>query len=357
MSSATRPGPLPWQLEQWRRVTDIEASGRLAHALLLRGPEGTGKRHFAEALAARLLCEAADAGARPCGQCRSCHLAAVGTHPDLQRVQPEEDRRQIVIDQIRALIEHVGLTAHFGRRKLVVLAPAEAMTRAAANTLLKTLEEPPGDSVFVLVAHAASRLPATVRSRCQRLDFPLPAPALSLPWLGERLAASAADRAADDGPREGPLERRDDAADATPERLLELAARAPLTALALGASGALSSREAVLADVLALSAGEGDPVATAARWEKLGAGTALAWLETLVGDLIRMKNGRTAHKLTHSDRAAAMHDLTRRLDLKALFHVLDLVTEAQRTVTGPANLNELLLLERITIAWSRGRTG
>ncbi|MDX1434637.1 MAG: DNA polymerase III subunit delta', partial [Gammaproteobacteria bacterium] len=300
-------------------------------------PAGTGKQRFAAALAARLLC--AGAGERPCGACRSCHLAGAGTHPDLHAVSPEEDRRQIGIEQIRALIEQVGLTAHFGGAKVVVLHPAEMMTRAAANTLLKTLEEPPGDSVFVLVADAASRLPATVRSRCQIVDFPLPAAAQALPWLAERLGGAG-----------------------EPERLLALADGAPMAALALAEGGGLATREAVLEDVLALIAGRGDPVSTAARWEKLGPGGVLAWLGSLTCDAIRLKNGRTAHKLTHADRASAMHDLARGLDLKALFEVLDLVTEASRAVAGRASLNELLLLERITIAWSRlacsrGRAG
>lgn len=328
------PGPLPWQARQWQRLAAMEAAGRLAHALLLRGPAGTGKRRFAEALAARLLCDASDATARPCGRCRSCHLAAAGTHPDLHRVLPEEDRRQIGIDQVRDLIAQVGLTPHFGRRKLVVVHPAELMTRAAANTLLKTLEEPPGDGVFLLVAHTSSRLPATIRSRCQIVDFPLPGAEQALPWLGAHLPAGE-----------------------DPERVLRLVHGAPLLAPALAEKGGLETREAVLEDLLALVARDGDPVATAARWEKRGPSAVLAWLDSVICDLIRLKNGRTAHRLTHSDRAPALHDLARRLDLGALFHLLDLVADASRTVTGGPSLNEHLLLERITIAWGRSATG
>jgi DNA polymerase-3 subunit delta' len=308
----------------------MQAGGRLPHALLLRGPEGVGKLGFARYLMAVLLCERDAFRDGPCGACRGCRLVAAQTHPDLHALVPLEGKAQIGIDQVRELIGRVALTPQYGGRKAVVVAPAERMTRAAANTLLKTLEEPPGDAVFVLVAHRAGALPATIRSRCQIVDFPAPPTAAVSPWLGAELGSGeAADTA------------------------LRLAHGAPLTARILATSDCLGTREAILGDLEGLMAGSGDPVATAEGWRDLGLLDALHWLQSMVCDLVRLKNGRSAHNLTHSDRGAAMQDLARGLDLMGLFRILDLIIEARRAALGQLNLNEQLMLESIAIEWQR----
>lgn len=320
---------LPWQASQWRRLMTMQADGRLPHALLLRGPEGAGKSRFAERLLAALLCESTASGPIPCGGCRSCRLVAAGTHPDRLALVPPEGKARIGIDQVRALIERIGLTAHYGGRKAVVVAPAEAMTRAAANTLLKTLEEPPGDAVFVLVSHRASALPATIRSRCQLVDFPLPDPGEALPWLAGELGSEAAAAGA-----------------------LRLAHGAPLAALDIAGEGAVEAREAILESLERLLGGA-DPVATAQIWRDLGLADALYWLMSMVCDLVRVKNGRMAHSLTHSDREPALQGLARGLDLTGLFRLFDVLVEARRAALGQLNFNEQLVLESIAIEWQR----
>lgn len=307
----------------------METEGRLPHALLLRGPEGVGKGRFALRLLAALLCEAPEFAGRPCEACRGCRLVAADTHPDRQLVVPPEDKRQIGIDQVRALIERVGLTAQYGGRKAIAVMPAEGMTRAAANTLLKTLEEPPGDTVFVLVSHRAGALPATIRSRCQLVDFPLPQADAARAWLAAEL---------DDG--------------GAAAAVLRLAHGAPLAALALATGEGLAAREAILADLEGLIGG-GDPIATAERWRSVGLAEALHWLLSLVCDLVRLKNGRLAHTLTHCDREPALQGLARGLDLTALFRLFDAIVEARRTTLGQLNLNEQLVLESIAIEWQR----
>jgi DNA polymerase-3 subunit delta' len=303
----------------------MQAGARLPHALLLRGPEGVGKLQFAHHLVMALLCERDAFEIDPCGACRGCRLIAADTHPDLHVLEPLEGKAQIGIDQVRELIGRVGLTSQYGGRKAVVVAPAERMTRAAANTLLKTLEEPPGDTLFVLVSHRAAALPATIRSRCQMVDFPTPAADVARPWLGA----------------EG------EAADAA----LRLAHGAPLTARMLAAAGGLDAREAILEDLEGLLSGSRDPIAAAENWRDLGLLDALHWLQSLVCDLVRLKNGRSAHSLTHSDRGTAMQHLARGLDLRRLFRLFDLIVEARRAALGQLNFNEQLMLESIAIAW------
>ncbi|NCF80317.1 MAG: DNA polymerase III subunit delta' [Proteobacteria bacterium] len=321
---------LPWHATQWQRIAAMQAGGRLPHALLLRGPEGVGKYRFACRLLAAVLCERHDSLDPPCGDCRGCRLVAAGTHPDLQELAPLESKQQIGIDQVRSLIQRIGLTAQYGGRKAVVVVPAERMTRAAANTLLKTLEEPQGDALFVLVAHRAGALPATIRSRCQIVNFPVPDTDVAKAWLAAELASE-----------EGA------------ETALRLAHGAPLNARALAADGRLAAREAIVADLERLIRGDGDPIAIAEGWRDTGLLDALYWLLSMVCDLIRLKNGRLAHSLTHLDQGPAMQRLARGLDLLGLFRLFDLLIEARRAALGQLNLNEQLMLESIAIEWQR----
>ncbi len=153
--------PVPqWQEARWKRVQDLRGIGRLPHALLISGPGGTGEGLFADALMQALLCTSATTAA-PCGECNACREYTAGTHPDAVRIEPEEAGKAIGVDRIRELTGRLNLTSG-GRSKVARIEPAESMTLAAANSLLKTLEEPPGDSVLLLVSERPARLPATV---------------------------------------------------------------------------------------------------------------------------------------------------------------------------------------------------
>jgi DNA polymerase III subunit delta' len=173
--------PLPWQEEAWARVGAAARDGRLGQALLLAGPRGVGKRHFAEGLTAFLLCESSEA--RPCGGCRGCLQLAAGTHPNLFRLTLAEDRREIPIDDVRALIGGLQLTSHYNKEKVAVIGQADALNHHGYNALLKTVEEPPSGAHLILVSERWRALPATLRSRCQMLRFAPPAPAMALKWL------------------------------------------------------------------------------------------------------------------------------------------------------------------------------
>lgn len=170
------------------RLAAAAAGDRLHHCYLFEGPEGVGKAKVALQLALDLNCEVAhnpgpslfglapppprtdDLGAA-CGTCPSCHLILAGTHPDVIRVGPPPEKSSIGADQARELIGALSLQRHSARRRVVIVDPADALTEEAANALLKTLEEPPPQTLFVLVTARAGSLLQTVRSRSQRVRF------------------------------------------------------------------------------------------------------------------------------------------------------------------------------------------
>lgn len=152
--------------------------GRLAHAYLFLGPEGVGKATTAKVLAAALNCEAALADGDACGACPSCVRLAAGTHPDYLEIRPTSEGRQpqIKIEQIREFRRLTAYPPVAGGWRVALIKPAEAMNDAAANSLLKTLEEPPPQHLIILTAGVEADLFPTIVSRCQKLAFsPLPA--------------------------------------------------------------------------------------------------------------------------------------------------------------------------------------
>lgn len=187
----------PWQTELWQRWIGLRT--RLPHALLLKGAQGIGKLDFAMNIAQSLLCEKPLADGMACQNCSSCHWFLQDTHPDFRLIQPdalsaqEEEKesgkkpaKQISVDQIRALANFSNLSAHQGGFRVVLIHPAETMNANAANALLKTLEEPSGRMLFILVTHKPQQLPPTILSRCLALAAPTPSPEASAAWLKQQ---------------------------------------------------------------------------------------------------------------------------------------------------------------------------
>ncbi|MET0289847.1 MAG: DNA polymerase III subunit delta' [Pseudoxanthomonas sp.] len=174
----------PWQQRAFDHAISALETGRMGHGLMVCGPTGLGKRAVVEAMAQYVLC-----GGPPVPGDRNLQLLGAGTHPDMHRVSfiPTRDgsklRTEIVIDQIRELSQKLSLTPQYGRAVVAIVDPADAVNRSAYNALLKTLEEPAPGRYLWLVATDAMRLPATIRSRCQKLEFRLPAPDEALQWL------------------------------------------------------------------------------------------------------------------------------------------------------------------------------
>lgn len=187
----------PWHQHAWQQLAAHWA--KRPNAWLLHGKAGTGRLAFARHLAQALLCETPLAEHMPCGQCNACHLLAQNTHPDLFELTPvlaEGDSAarksvQIKVDAVRALLNFAHLSSHRGGWRVVLVHPAESMNLQAANALLKVLEEPPEQVVFILVCHNKDRLLPTIKSRCRQFALPAPAPDAALAWLQQQGTAKA----------------------------------------------------------------------------------------------------------------------------------------------------------------------
>ena len=317
----------PWHDALWATLS--RQFERLPHALLLYGRPGLGKHAFALQLAQALLCAAPRDGVG-CGDCHGCRLFAAGTHPDLALIGLVEEAKSVTIDQIRALGDFLSLRPHTAMRKVVVISPAEAMNLNAANALLKLLEEPPLGSILLLVSSHPARLPATIRSRCSRVFFKVPARSEGTSWL--RSHASG---------------------DTKPEDLLALAGGAPLLANAMEQSGFAENRAQLLQDVATLSSGREDPVACAARWKNLGTGHCLGWFYSFVADLIKQRIAGENAELINPEAERFIAVLKSNLEINELYNFIDVISQYYRQLGGP--LDELLILEDILIRWVRIR--
>ena len=194
------PAP-PWTQPERTQLQAAFAAGRLPHALLIHEAPGSGGEWLAFWAAQLVLCQ--NRAQAPCGVCSACRRVLAAQHPDLWCVRPEEEARQIRIEQVRELASELALTSHGGGYTVAILSPADALNRFAANALLKTLEEPPAQRLLVLVATQPSRLPPTVLSRCQRLPVRAPTRAEALAWLtaGARRSATGGRRSMNSGRR------------------------------------------------------------------------------------------------------------------------------------------------------------
>ncbi|MFM1704992.1 DNA polymerase III subunit delta' [Aeromonas salmonicida] len=173
----------PWLILDWHALSQTAQAGRLGHAWLLLGDPGLGKEQLAERLARLHLCQQPDRG-EPCGQCHSCQLFDKGHHPDLGTVTV--DSKTIGVEAIREICARLQNSAQLGRGKVVIIPDAERMTESAANALLKTLEEPAGDSLLLLIASQVSRLLPTILSRCHKHVCQLPTEGETVRWLAEQ---------------------------------------------------------------------------------------------------------------------------------------------------------------------------
>lgn len=314
-----KTGLLPWQrapFEQW-----LARSGHFPQALLIHGPSGTGKIPFAQHLARALLCESEQE--KPCGECPACRWFEAEHHPDIRILDPEksadEDKQtkgngQILVDDIRSLHEFLTLSSHRLGKRLVLLLHAEALNLAAANALLKSLEEPAPGTHFILVTHVPGRLPATVRSRCQSLLLPGPSREVALQWL----ATQSVDH---------------------PEIFLALSGGAPLDALRLSQTDA-GPRVSWLK---ALSDPHVSLTRLSALTSKIPAKEWVDWLHKWVHDMLEQK--ATGNTRYHSDLSEWSARMARQADLHDLLMLENRLKEARRWLHHP--LNERLLAESL----------
>jgi len=173
-----------WQKALWDDLVRLYKADKVPHAILLAGPRHSGLETLAGSYMQLLMCTS-PSDDLACGNCRSCTLYCSGTHPDGFRLGVLEDKKEIVIDQVRQLIHQLSLSSIAAGRKVALIYPAEAMNRNSQNAVLKTLEEPIGSAVIILVSNDPGHLLPTIRSRCRMFSQPLPAKKDGLAWLAE----------------------------------------------------------------------------------------------------------------------------------------------------------------------------
>jgi len=318
-----------WLSEQREHLFERIEHDQLPHALLFHGPPGTGRRLLALSVIGRVLgfdaagLEAAGSAAVASGPLIDPELAPA--HPDFTVAQPPPDKRVIQIEQIRQLIEVLHLTSHQSGYKVALINPAQALTRHAANSLLKTLEEPPGRTVIVLITDSLSRLPATIVSRCQRIRIGLPSAAQAQQWLQAR------DPAADWG------------------SILAIAGGAPLTALHYHEEEIPARVARFERDMDALEAGQNSPTAVAKAWANADPEVCLNWLyRRISGEILDGCQGLAAQ----AGAKTGNRDLQKgpeKLNMERAFADLTYIGELRR-LQG-SGLNGELQLSGILTRW------
>ena len=320
----------PWLEPLWQRLA--AQPERLPHALLLEGARGIGKRDFALAFAAAWLCETPKNDGHACGQCIACHWLAQGSHSDFRLLEPREEKNveaeeggsrkkyEIPIAQVRALYDFVNLSSHRAGRRVVVIHPAEALNPAAANALLKTLEEPNPSTHFLLVTHQSSLLLPTIKSRCHRINMPQPSADQAAIWLKQQGVNEA-------------------------ELCLALAGGAPLLAREFADASYLQARQQFLNALqtpqrlnwLAL-AESGARADLAARFD---------WLQKWLYDL---SSARLAGRVRYNrDYITGLQDLAARVNLMRVQDFARELAQIKRRLQHP--LNPQLLLESVLLSY------
>jgi DNA polymerase-3 subunit delta' len=327
---------MPWHQDQWQRLLTQQDAGRVPHALLLRGPTGVGKARFGRYLANSRLCMAPGEQGQPCGQCRACVQFQSGSHPDFRGVEAEDGKRVIAVDRIRGVIDWLTKRPHYPGPKLLLFPAADQMNIASANALLKTLEEPAGDTLILLVTARPAGLPATIRSRCQALTLPAPERGQALTWLLAWVQGQG--QAGVEGMSEE-----------TVSMALDLAGGAPLAAMTLLQEGLVASFSTLFDDIAGVAGGAKDPVEVAERWYKQDNSRVINWMLEGVQAMIHSKLSGLPGRLANLGPLAGVSETL------SLFGHLDRLTTALAQMNAGMNPNKQLLMESLFIPWQTGR--
>ena len=315
--------PFFWQQSQWENLSARRLAGSMPHALLLTGMQGLGKIAFANQLGKALLCATNKTIA--CGQCRYCELFAAETHPDFYRIKPIESGKKIKVDQIRDLILQLNQTAQQNNNKVTIIESAESMHPAAANALLKTLEEPSKNTFIILVTDNLFLLPATIRSRCQIVKFNIPPFATTLDWLKEFITTDI-------------------------ELLLSFAEGAPLKALAYAQEDIINKRIALLTDLEDLLKGK-DPVKIASSWLKESGYLIINYLMAIITEIIYLQFSLSNSCITNKNYLSKLSAIALKVNQASLFNYLDKLYMTHKEIML-SNLNQQLLLEELFCIWA-----
>lgn len=321
----------PWQSKQWQVLAYQIQHNRLTNGYLFHGIAGLGKQDIACTFAQVILCSHSERLDLGC-QCTSCQLWRGQNHPDgFLLGLGEQALGPIKIESIRELTQWLVQTPQLSRRKVALVGAAERMTEAAANALLKTLEEPPVYASIVLVSNQLERLPATLRSRCQLIGFHPSFHSHTQAWVAKQLALSDF-RAANDW--------------------LYLAQGAPLFALQLATDPQNHQQGKLWQDWIALAHAQLTVVEFAERWQKEKSSWILQTIYQLIGEYVKSQLLDSASQ-SESMIYSHLKNMVRSVEPWGLFHFLDHLLFLQRHIDAHIHLNQQLVLEYLGIEWVR----
>ncbi|QJQ04609.1 DNA polymerase III subunit delta' [Undibacterium piscinae] len=335
----------PWHRSAWTQLQSLRQ--RMPHAILLHGAEGTGKTLFAEQFAQSLLCETPRPDGHACLECASCSWFSQYSHPDYRRVRPElldeeegaagelesaepdkktakaskTPSKEIVINQVRALADFMNISTHRQGRRVVLLYPAEALNVPAANALLKSLEEPNANTVFILVSNSLDKLLPTILSRCHKFPLGMPSKAQSMEWLGSQKVTDA-------------------------EAWLAQQGGAPLSALQMSQSEGRADLDDFLRQ-LSKPGVEGS-LKLAEKMQKMDVPTTVSWLQRWLYDIFSYKQSGRIRYYPRYQKELAL--LASRTETMALLAVISNTGERQSIASHP--LSAKLFIEDMLLDYS-----
>lgn len=324
----------PWQLTSWHALQGLRK--RLPHALLLKGAQGIGKLDLALNFARSLLCEKTGVDGAACGTCNACRWFEQGSHPDFRLIQPDalnlEDEeevkaggkkpsREISVEQIRDLTLFSNLSSHRGGYRIVLIHPAEAMNNNAANSLLKTLEEPTANLLFLLVTHKPQQLLPTILSRCQSVSLPTPTREAGVEWLTEQGIQD-------------------------PEQALAETGFAPLQALSWAKSGDGAEERKILLDVISQPS-RLDSLSLVENLQRSAPVHVIHCLQQWCYDLVSMKLAGSVRYFP--DHAPAILKLASSVSISSLLNFQKELLVARRAANH--SLNQRLFMESLLLSY------
>lgn len=318
--------PLPWQLQAWQKLIQRWRNNSLPHGLLFTGNKGLGKHAFAAQFAKLLLCEVSKTQENPCEKCRSCELIHAGNHPDLMCLALQENSKVIKIDQVREFIATVSQTSYLGSLRVALFVDAHHLHVGAANALLKTLEEPPPNCVFILITDRYASLSPTIRSRCQTVGFSIPSQEIAQLWLANNMAENS-----------------------NRELLLKLAEGAPLKALEYADEKRMEQRATVIEILRKLVEKSADPLADAAVCTKLSLAGVISDLYSIIVDIARFQQTDETAYVSNIDYVEMIKYLGRKINYDMIFNFLNKLDLIRNSDSN--NLNQQLLLEDLFCTW------
>ena len=348
----------PWQDKNWDKLFCRNLkTDHFPHAILLNGQAGIGKKDLAFYLAKALLCQSPTTNpisqqVEACHHCRACQLFSIANHPDCFHLTIAEDKKVITVDSVRELIQWSVLNSQFNGKKVIIIEPAEAMNQNAANSLLKTLEEPVADTIIILLSDNKYALLPTIISRCQAVDLTLPEHSTALHWLQQQLMTLNAD-----------LEQA--------ALMLSLANGAPLLALDFFKNNQFDVRKLIIDSLLSIHQEKVDPVQVADELSKstkvkpksklksksktlaITSYDVIYWLDAIVIDIVRLSQyepqNKAENRINNIDYLKVLTTLSDSLNLIKLLHLSEQLQQSYHDIQSSININ--LLFAQLLIDW------